>query len=210
MTVKEIFDLRRQGRIEEAYDAIRPMYAAHKGKYTTLCMFWTAADVFKLRLEQGRHEEASKIYEALKRMLPRVDEITKELDNKKADNKKAPEAPNPEANLPWENNKPQHSGHSAASFLQHAAHRLAATVPAGSPAVPPAAAALSDSVAEGLNPGQQAVLDCIKAHEGINVPRISEATNIPSKSIERHVSVLIERNLIEHRGSKKTGGYHAL
>ena len=31
MTVKEIFDLRRQGRVEEAYDAIRPLYAAHKG-----------------------------------------------------------------------------------------------------------------------------------------------------------------------------------
>ena len=47
-TVKDVFALRKQGKIEEAYDAIRPMYAVHKGKYTTLCMFWTAADVFKL------------------------------------------------------------------------------------------------------------------------------------------------------------------
>ena len=100
----------------------------------------------------------------------------------------------------------------------------AAAVPAGSLGVPPAPAVaassvlsdsvassvLSDSVAEGLNAGQQSVLDCIKAHEGINVPKLSELTNIPSKSIERHVSVLIERGLIEHRGSKKTGGYHAL
>lgn len=39
MTVKEIFELRKQGRIEEAYEAIRPMYAAHRGRYTTLCMF---------------------------------------------------------------------------------------------------------------------------------------------------------------------------
>ena len=217
MTVKEIFDLRKQGKIEEDYDAIRPMYAAHKGKYTTLCMFWTAADVLKLRLQQGRTEEAEKIYEALKRMLPRIEEITKELDSKKA-----PEAPNPETNLPWENNKPQHSAHSAASFLQHAAHRLASTVPAGSPAAPaptgspssPAASlacpVLSDSVAEGLNAGQHAVLDCIRSNPGLRVPKLSEATNIPSKSIERHIKVLIERNLIEHRGSKKTGGYHAL
>ena len=36
MTVKEVFELRKQGKIEEAYDAIRPMYAVHKGKYTTL------------------------------------------------------------------------------------------------------------------------------------------------------------------------------
>ena len=27
MTVQEIFELRRQGRVEEAYEAIRPMYA---------------------------------------------------------------------------------------------------------------------------------------------------------------------------------------
>ena len=71
----------------------------------------------------------------------------------------------------------------------------AATVPAGSPA--------------GLNPGQRAVLDYIRENLGLRVPMISEGTNIPSKSIERHISVLIERGLIEHRGSKKTGGYYA-
>ena len=268
MTVKNVFDLRKQGKIEEAYEAIRPMYAAHKGRYTTLCMFWTAADVFKLRLEQGRTEEASKIYEALKRMLPRIEEITKELDSKKADNKKAPEAPNPETNLPWENNKPQHSAHSAASFLQHAAHRLASIVPVGSPACPvladsvgeinpaptvptgspaatvpagspavshphtdsPACPVLSDSVAE-IKPsgeahsphsphhgsdvpplpwGQKKVFDCIKTYPGLSVPRISASTRIPAKSIERHIAALIDKKLIEHRGSKKTGGYYPL
>ena len=55
MTVKDVFELRRQGRIEEAYDAIRPMYAVHKGRYTTLCMFWTARDMFNLRLHEGPH-----------------------------------------------------------------------------------------------------------------------------------------------------------
>lgn len=74
MTVMEIFALRKQGRIEEAYEAIRPLYAAHKGKYTTLCMFWVAADVFKLRLEQKRVEEARKIYEALKRLVPSIED----------------------------------------------------------------------------------------------------------------------------------------
>ena len=29
MTTKEIFELRKQGRIEEAYDAIRPMLGYH-------------------------------------------------------------------------------------------------------------------------------------------------------------------------------------
>ena len=62
MTVKEIFDLRKQGRIEEAYEAIRAKYATYRGKYTTLCMFWTARDVFNLRIQQGRIEEAAKIF----------------------------------------------------------------------------------------------------------------------------------------------------
>ncbi len=75
VTVKDIFALRKQGKIEEAYEAIRPIYREHKGKFTTLCMFWVASDVFKLRLEQGRVEEAEKIYEALKRLVPKVDEI---------------------------------------------------------------------------------------------------------------------------------------
>lgn len=75
MNVKDIFALRRQGKIEEAYEAIRPIYREHKGKFTTLCMFWVASDVFKLRLEQKRIEEAEKIYEALKRLVPKVDEI---------------------------------------------------------------------------------------------------------------------------------------
>ena len=72
MTVKEIFELRKQGKIEVAYDAIRPLYAVHKGRYTSLCMFWTAADIFKKRLRDGHIEEATKIFEALKRVLPYI------------------------------------------------------------------------------------------------------------------------------------------
>jgi tetratricopeptide (TPR) repeat protein len=74
MTVKEVFELRKQGRIEEAYDAIRPMYAAHKGHYTTLAMFWTASDILKKRIEEKRIGEAGKIFEALMRVLPQIDD----------------------------------------------------------------------------------------------------------------------------------------
>ena len=74
MTVKEVFELRKQGRIEEAYEAIRPMYAAHQGKYTTLCMFWTASDILKKRLQEKRIGEAEKIFEALQRVLPNIDD----------------------------------------------------------------------------------------------------------------------------------------
>lgn len=74
MTVKEVFDLRRQGRIEEAYEAIRPMYAVHQGKYTTLCMFWTASDILKKRIKERRFEEAGKILKALLRILPNIED----------------------------------------------------------------------------------------------------------------------------------------
>ena len=74
MTVKEVFDLRKQGKIEEAYDAIRPMYAVHQGKYTTLCMFWTASDILKKRVEERRIEEAENIFKALLRVQPNIDD----------------------------------------------------------------------------------------------------------------------------------------
>ena len=74
MEVKDVFELRKQGRIEEAYEAIRPMYAAHQGHYTTIAMFWTASDMFKLRVSQNRTEEAVKIFKALCRLYPNLDD----------------------------------------------------------------------------------------------------------------------------------------
>ena len=74
MTVKEVFELRKQGKIEEAYETIRPMYAVHQGKYTTLCMFWTASDILKKRVKEQRLDEAEKIFKALLRILPRIDD----------------------------------------------------------------------------------------------------------------------------------------
>lgn len=200
MTVKDIFALRKQGKTEEAYEAIRPLFREHKGKFTTLCMFWTASDVFKLRLEQGRVEEAEKIYRAMLRIQPSVEDDER---------------------------------HSAARFIHYAEGRLIrasdkfrkryfairdskkredATVLSG-PAVEtgsPAATLPAGSPAGTLSTGQQSVLNCIKSKPGLKVPGISEDTGIPAKSTERHIKVLTQRHLIEHRGSKKTGGYHAL
>ena len=245
MTVKDVFDLRRQGRIEEAYEAIRPLYAAHRGRYTTLCMFWVAADVFKLRLEQKRYDEAAKILEALKRMLPRVEEISKQSDTQAASAK----PPEDEAKMPWEKNETQRDGTSASAFIQSATRRLAKaapkdTLPTGStsdsvlidsvdekkensssekhPAETTNSQLLTDSpghmivsldegiirLLEGVSVPQRVVLACLTAHLGYSVPQISTSTGIPQKSIERHIAALIEKNLIEHRGSKKTGGYY--
>lgn len=72
MTVKDVFELRSQGRLEEAYDAIRSLYANDKRPYTSLAMFWTAHDILMKRLGEGKVDEAKRILAALERMLPNV------------------------------------------------------------------------------------------------------------------------------------------
>lgn len=117
MTVRDIFELRKQGKIEEAYDAIRPMYAAHKGRYTSLCMFWTAADIFKKRLREGRTDEAAKIYEALKRVLPYI----KDSDKQPETASDFHDDGTPKLGIDKE---PSRTTDSAAAFMQTAARRL--------------------------------------------------------------------------------------
>lgn len=83
MTVKEIFELRREGRIEEAYNAILPMYKVHHGKYTSLAMFWCAVDMMNLLLGKAVDSteeslaalaEAEKIYLSLQRLAPKIND----------------------------------------------------------------------------------------------------------------------------------------
>ena len=81
MTVKDVFELRRQGRVEEAYKAILPMYKVHHGKYTSLAMFWCAVDMMNLLLGKAVDQseeslsalaEAEKIYKSLQRLSPKI------------------------------------------------------------------------------------------------------------------------------------------
>ncbi len=81
MTVKEIFELRREGKVEEAYHAILPMYRVHHGKYTSLAMFWCACDMMNLLLSRAVDttesslsslQEAEKIYLSLQRLYPNL------------------------------------------------------------------------------------------------------------------------------------------
>ena len=74
MEVKDIFELRKQGRTEEAYTAILPMYATHKGHYTTIAMFWVGVDMMQLRYQQRRLEEAYKIFQSLMRLYPTMED----------------------------------------------------------------------------------------------------------------------------------------
>lgn len=72
MTATEVFNLRKQGHLEEAYEAARSLYATDKSPYTSLAMFWTAVDILRARVGEGRYDEAGKIFLALERMLPTV------------------------------------------------------------------------------------------------------------------------------------------
>jgi ATP-dependent DNA helicase RecG len=67
---------------------------------------------------------------------------------------------------------------------------------------------LNEGLSEGLNEGLKAVLKIIYNNPGIQAKRIAELlNNRPIKTVERQIKTLAEKELIERRGSKKTGGY---
>lgn len=72
MTAKDIFELRKQGRKAEAYEAARALYASDKSPYASLAMFWTAVDMLRLQVNEGHLDDAEKIFLALERLLPTV------------------------------------------------------------------------------------------------------------------------------------------
>lgn len=71
-TIQDIFEMRKNGQFEQAYAAVLPMYKEHHGHYTTLCMFWTATDVMRLRIEAGRCQEAEQILASLLHLYPNL------------------------------------------------------------------------------------------------------------------------------------------
>ena len=72
MTAKEVFELRKQGHLEEAYEAARSLYATDKSPYTSLAMFWTAVDILRLRVSEGHLDEAERLFAALNRLVSTV------------------------------------------------------------------------------------------------------------------------------------------
>ena len=61
----------------------------------------------------------------------------------------------------------------------------------------------------GLNDCQLIVLNYIIKNEWVKAKDISEELNIPIDTVDKHIRVLIQKNYIERRGSKKTGGYYS-
>ena len=247
-------------------------------------------DILRKRIDEGRLDEADKIYKALERMLPRVETLEQELDRQQTAPQQpimqaTPPPPDQQQNespqrlpLPWEQgaidtNNESSPTSAAAAALQSAARRLEkatqtpqgarvngcgdVVLPAsltreptdtkpdiqfepcrsvektmlsvcgnkGEPSVSPMnedgeSVSSVESVCqddgiirsiEGLNAMQRVVLACVVGHPGYSVLRISESTGIPQNSIERHVSALIDRGLIEPRkGELNTVEYYQI
>ena len=68
---------------------------------------------------------------------------------------------------------------------------------------------LSDGLNDGLNERQKKVLKEIKNNPGIKGKELAEHLNIPIDTIDRYIKVFTLNNLVERKGSKKTGGYYA-
>ena len=68
----DIYELKRKGHTEDAYEAARQLYSLSKSVDVSSVMFWTAVDVLKLRVSENRIEEAQRICYALERLLNRV------------------------------------------------------------------------------------------------------------------------------------------
>ena len=69
--------------------------------------------------------------------------------------------------------------------------------------------ALNDAL-KGLSESVKATYEIIRNNPGIQRKVIILKTNRGSSTIDRHLAILIEKKLIEHRDSKKTGGYYPL
>ena len=67
---------------------------------------------------------------------------------------------------------------------------------------------LHEGLNEGLSEGLKILLELIQKNEGIQGKIISEELARPIKTIERQIAELVKRQLIERRGSRKTGGYY--
>jgi ATP-dependent DNA helicase RecG len=61
-----------------------------------------------------------------------------------------------------------------------------------------------------LNPTQQTVYDSIVGNPGIKAKDISAEHKIQIDTLYKVIRALTEMNLIERRGSRKTGGYYPL
>ena len=67
----------------------------------------------------------------------------------------------------------------------------------------------NDRLNDGLNGGLMATYTIVRSNPGIQRKDISDISGKSIPTIDRHIAILMKKGLIEHRDSKKTGGYYA-
>jgi len=68
---------------------------------------------------------------------------------------------------------------------------------------------INEGLIEGLNEGLKSLLEAIRNNPGIQAKNLGSIIGSrPIKTIERQIKMLIDKGLIERKGSRKTGGYH--
>ncbi len=74
MEVRDIFAMRKEGRAEEAYAEISKLYAVHHGPHTTLCMFWCASDLLRLRAKEENAAEVRRLLGQMVTIYPSIND----------------------------------------------------------------------------------------------------------------------------------------
>jgi len=68
---------------------------------------------------------------------------------------------------------------------------------------------VNEGLNKGLSEGLKSLLTAIKDNPGIKAKDLNVVLERrPIKTIDRQIKVLVHNNLIERRGSRKTGGYY--
>lgn len=68
---------------------------------------------------------------------------------------------------------------------------------------------LNDGLYDRLNGSLMATYTIVRSNPGIQRKDISDISGKSIPTIDRHIAILMKKGLIEHRDSKKTGGYYA-
>ena len=68
---------------------------------------------------------------------------------------------------------------------------------------------LNDGLNDRLNGSLMATYTIVRSNPGIQRKDISDISGKSIPTIDRHIAILMKKGLIEHRDSKKTGGYYA-
>ena len=69
---------------------------------------------------------------------------------------------------------------------------------------------INDTISDTINDTQSLILNLIKERQGIDRKEISIEIKKTLVTVSRYIASLKARNLIEYRGSRKTGGYYLI